>query len=283
MRFLTWLRSENRPRPAERRRGQGSSRKQATARPRLEILEGRRVLSTLTVTSSLDTAGAVRPGDGTLRGEILAAAPSGDTIVFDSTLNGQTITLGGSQLEINKNLTIQGPGAGMLTIEGYSPLFGVGSRLFKVDAGANVAISGLSVEGGQGVASYYSIDSYDGYGGGILNLGTLALDGCNVAGNTTGGRPSGFGLRGGGIYNDGTLTLSGCNVTQNVAGPPYGYLYSWGGGIFNDKHGQLTILSTVVLNNYVVPNANVIENDICNLGTMKISKDSTIGTVTHKL
>ena len=49
MRFLTWLRSENQSHPAERRRGPGPSRGRAAARPRLEVLEERRVLSTLTV------------------------------------------------------------------------------------------------------------------------------------------------------------------------------------------------------------------------------------------
>jgi hypothetical protein len=87
MRHLTWLRSEDRSHPAERRGGQGPSRRRAAARPRLEMLEERRVLSTLTVTSSSD--GYV---GGTLRGEI-AVAHSGDTIVF-SGLNGQTIQLG---------------------------------------------------------------------------------------------------------------------------------------------------------------------------------------------
>jgi hypothetical protein len=173
MRFLTWLRSEKRSDPAERRGGPGGSRRRAMVRPRLEVLEERRVLSTPTVTSDLDNPTTVNPGDGTLRGEI-AAAQSGDTIVFAPTLNGPTIALGGgvwSQLEINQNLTIQGPGAGILTIYGNSL-----SGVFKVDAGANVTISGLKLGGGDGEASYYSgnrgfggtPDYYDGRGGGVL-------------------------------------------------------------------------------------------------------------------
>jgi hypothetical protein len=339
MRYLTWLRSEDRSDPAERRREHGSSRRRAAVRPRLEMLEERRVLSTLTVTSSLDNGGAA--GDGTLRGEIAAAQP-GDTIDFASGL--QTIWLSGYQLEINTNLTIQGPGAGQLAISGNN-----NSRVFEVDAGANVSISGLTIGDGTGqkyaTSGFSTPDPYDGYGGGILNLGTLSLSGCTVSYTTTttlpysegggidnrgtmtvssstvtgntawaGGGISNAGsmtlssdilsgdsavegggisnasgatatvsgttlsgesasYHGGGIYNGGTMTLSGSTVTGNTA--------TSGGGIFNAKPGNLTILSSVVLNNTssVVPSDGA---DICSLGSMKISKDSQVGQVSHK-
>jgi hypothetical protein len=278
MRFLTWLRSEDRSHPAERRRGHGPSRRRAAARPRLEMLEERRVLSTLTVTSNSDNG---LPGN-TLRNEIAAAQP-GDTIVFDPSLDGQTITLSGAQLEINKNPTIQGPGAGLLAIDGAV------ARVFKVDAGTTVTISGLTIEGGGGVAYYSSFngpttgsypDYYDGYGGGILNLGTLTLSDCTVTNNDI---PNGaavggaFGAyhEGAGIFNEGTMTLSICNVTGNFAYSTNG-LPTKGGGIFNDTQGNLTILSSVVINNTATDGA-----DICDLGTMKV-KDSTIGKVSHK-
>jgi hypothetical protein len=109
MRFWTRLRSEKRSDPAEHRRGHGPSRRRARVRPRLEFLEDRRLPSTLTVTNNLDS------GSGSLRADI-AAAQSGDTINFDPSLNGQTITLN-SELFIGgpiHNLTIQGPGAGQL-------------------------------------------------------------------------------------------------------------------------------------------------------------------------
>src|SRR3981081_2580491 len=57
-----------------------------------------------TVTNTADS------GPGSLRAAISAAA-SGDKINFAPTLNGQTITLTSGELLINKNLSIQGPGA----------------------------------------------------------------------------------------------------------------------------------------------------------------------------
>src|SRR6516165_3699459 len=80
-------------------------------RPRLEVLEGRWLPSTLTVTNNLDS------GAGSLRADI-AAAQSGDTINFAPRLDGQTITLTSGYLAISNNLTIQGPGASLLTISG---------------------------------------------------------------------------------------------------------------------------------------------------------------------
>jgi hypothetical protein len=264
------------------------------------MVERRELLSTLTVTSKLDGDGS--PGDGTLRGEI-AAAQSGDTIVFAPGLDGQMITLGfaggSSQLEINKNLTIQGPGAGLLTVYGNNE-----SRVFQVDAGASVTISGLKIGGGNAVASFSAIsngsapDYYDGCGGGIINLGVLRLSGCTVTGNNSGLRwgtnVGGLGWRGGGVYNAGTIALGGSNVTGNSASSWGGGIYnngtmtlststvsgnsaSAGGGIFNDAQGNLTILSSVVQSNTAQDGA-----DICSLGSMTTSKDSRVGKVSHR-
>src|SRR5262249_15316858 len=147
----TWLRSENRPHPAERPRGRGPSRRRAAAHPRLELLEERMVLSTLTITNNHDS------GAGSLRTEI-AAARSGVTIAFASSLNGQTINLTSGELVINKSLTVQGPGAGQLAISG-----GGLSRVLEVDyvKKENVTVSGLTLEYGAA-----------GTGGAILNYGT---------------------------------------------------------------------------------------------------------------
>src|SRR6516165_7103032 len=79
--------------------------------PRLEILEDRTLPSTLTVLNNLDS------GAGSLR-DAIKNAGSGDTIVFASSLNGQTITLTSGGLAISHSLDIEGPGANLLAISG---------------------------------------------------------------------------------------------------------------------------------------------------------------------
>jgi hypothetical protein len=162
-------------------------------RPRFECLEGRRLLTTLTVLNNLDS------GAGSLRAEI-AAAHSGDTINFAPSLAGQTITLTKGELLINKNLTIAGPGAGELTLSGNHA-----SRVFEVAIGTHVALAGLTISNGLAAGAD---------GGGIDNSGTLTVSGSILSGNSTNYRWKGnniVGGEGGGIYNSGFAhkTLSG--------------------------------------------------------------------------
>ena len=115
------------------------ARRRRRFRPRLEGLEDRTVLSTLTVTNALDS------GAGSLRAAIKAAG-SGDTIVFAPSLNGQTITLTSGELAISKSLDIEGPGAGLLAISGNDA-----SRVFDVSQNqkpVTVTIAGLTIENG---------------------------------------------------------------------------------------------------------------------------------------
>ena len=79
--------------------------------PRVDLMEDRTLLSTLTVTNNKDS------GSGSLRATIAAAA-SGDTIAFANSLKGQTIKLTTGELEITTSLTIEGPGWGSLTVNG---------------------------------------------------------------------------------------------------------------------------------------------------------------------
>ena len=89
MLFASWLRRLATGSPTRsRRRGQRPKHSRRSVLPRLEVLEDRSLPSTLMVTNLSDTGVS---GDGSLRGEILAAS-SGDTIVFAHGLHG-TITL----------------------------------------------------------------------------------------------------------------------------------------------------------------------------------------------
>src|SRR5712691_8144443 len=71
--------------------------------------------ATLTVMSNADAGGTCPGADCTLRQAILAAMP-GDAITFSLPANS-VITLTSGELGIAKNLTINGPGANLLTVQ----------------------------------------------------------------------------------------------------------------------------------------------------------------------
>jgi predicted outer membrane repeat protein len=168
-------------------------------RPTLDVLEGRCLPSTLTVTNNLDS------GRGSLRAEI-AAAKAGDTINFAPNLNGQTITLTSGELLVNKNLTINGPGAGELTVSGNNA-----SRVFDLPEVA-ASFSGMTIQGG-------NADT----GGGIANFyGALTIDNCIITGNSAS-------YQGGGIFNNGALSLTNCSLTGNSASSSGGAIYDYAG------------------------------------------------------
>lgn len=237
-------------------------------RPRLESLDDRVVPSTLTVTNTLDTGFA---GDGSLRGEI-AAAQSGDTIQFaipttdrgyNSATGSCTLTLIYGELQITKNLTIQGPGASQLTISGGGY---AGSRVFEIDgATTTVSLNGLSLTGGNGMVynpyasgsgigwsaggnrTSGSLTAYDGQGGAIWNGGILTLSGCTLSNNSADAYFSSFsGYAGGAIYNAGTLTVSNSTLSYNYAGDDYSFGGN-GGVIYNA--GVLTVSGSTLSHN----------------------------------
>jgi hypothetical protein len=247
--LLAWLKA-----------GSGSSRRgrrhQPARRPsfvpRLEALEDRTVPSTLTVTNNLDTGVA---GDGSLRGEI-AAAQSGDQIVFDTSLKGQTILTSG--VDINKSLDIEGLGADQLAISGN--YFGQ----VAVSGGVTATIAGLTITKGGGASIVNSGTltlnncnvSGNEHGQGISNSGTLTLNNCNVSGNYN------TSFNGGGIWNVGTATLNNSAVWGNDA------MEAEGKGIFN--------AGTLTLNNSTSGNAP--NGGIVNYGTLTLNNATADGT-----
>ena len=147
-------------------------------RLRFEPLEHRRLLATITVDTLTDGIGV----PGTSLREAIAAASANDTINFSATGTINLTNLG--ELVVNKNLTINGPAANLLTINAFDPTpatnNGDGSRVMAVsDIAAsllNVSISGLTLTGG---------DSPDA-GGGIANAENLALHGLRHYGQLVG-------------------------------------------------------------------------------------------------
>ena len=152
--------------------------------------------------------------------------PGTQMIYFDQSLAGQTITLGGTDLQLTDDVTITGLGADELVIDGDAK-----SRIFYVNDGVTANISGLTISNGNGSGDGNGNRSGD--GGGILSWGTLTIDRSTISGNTT----SWFG---GGIFNGGTLTLSNSTVSNS-------YTSDKGGGIFN--YGTLAATNSTISGN----------------------------------
>ncbi len=214
-----------------------------SARPRLEMLENRTLLSVDVVTNTNDS------GPGSLRATI-GGASSGDTIEFASNVTG-TITLSATNgpLDITQKLEIEGPGANNLTISGNDA-----TEVFEVESGATASIAGLTIADGSAE-----------YGGGIWNGGTLTVTNSTLSGNsgTYGIRATIPGL-GGGIFNGGgTLTVTNSTLSGNSA--------TDGGGIFNGG-GTLTVTDSTLAGNSASASAGGIYNDG---GTLTVT-DSTL-------
>ena len=170
--------------------------------------------ATITVSSTGDS------GAGTLRQAIIDAA-AGDTIDFS--ING-TITLTGSELTIGKNLTITGPGASSLTIDGNN-----NSRIFMVSSGFTLTLSGVTIDNGNSGT----------WGGGIANEGTLHISDSVISNCDANGAGNGYG---GGIDSwNGTVTVTNCTISGNTA-------VNQGGGI-RIENGSVTITESTLSGN----------------------------------
>jgi len=156
---------------------------------------------TITVTNTDDN------GPGSVR-QALLDANDGDTINFAVT---GTIGLTSGELLVAKNITISGPGARNLAIDGNAK-----NCVFHIASGETVTISALSIVNGHTTGS----------GGGIhSDHATLTLNNCTISGNS-----------GGGIYNDAEyvegeplsalLTINSSSFSNNS-----------GGGVYNNAEG----------------------------------------------
>jgi CSLREA domain-containing protein len=188
--------------------------------------------------------------DCTLREAINAAnyTAGANTIVFRPGLVG-TIVLAPAlgRLISNDSVTITGPGARLLAVQGNS------AGVFAFTAGTN-ALTGITIQGG-------AIAPLSGaaIGGGIFNQSVLTVSDCTVAGSSVTGAEGNIGQRGGdgrggGAANigGGTLNLVRCTLSGNAAlGGPGGFRVNFGNGgrggdglggaVFNDISCTLMI------------------------------------------
>lgn len=195
---------------------------------------------------------------------LIAASVAGDSINFQAGLTG-TIVLNGNELQINRSLTITGPGAMLLTISGNNA-----SRVFNILSAQpvpTVTISGLTISGGVIVGATNvdaASDGGGGQGGGIFNSGALTLMNCTITGNNASGGggdsflngmySSGNGGEGdgGGVFSSGSLSLINCLVMSNFVSGGASYTNSGnalGGGIYSS--GQLSLNNCTFYSNAV--------------------------------
>ena len=172
----------------------------------------------ITITNTNDS------GPGSLR-NALAIATDGDEITFAVT---GTIGLTSGELPVNHSISISGPGAVNLAVNGNAK-----SRVFHISSGTTVTISGLTITNGNANGQSYPDDS----GGGVYNdhaNGTLSN--CTITNNQAV-------TFGGGIYNDhSSLTLDGCAVSGNFSD-------NTGGGIYNDGDSVMTVTASSLFSN----------------------------------
>lgn len=205
-------------------------------------------------------------GPDSLR-QALASSVDGDTI--NITAKG-TITLTSGELIVDKSMTIRGPGAAKLIVDGNAA-----SRVFHIMPNVTVTIADIKIMNGRATGTFPA-----NAGGGILNdHAFLTIEHCIISGNRArfgggvlsnskdggsatltvnnsaiSGNASRLGY-GGGIFSGGgflseessgnaTLSLNNSTVSENSAG--------FGGGIFNDGFNgsaTATVANSSVSNN----------------------------------
>lgn len=169
--------------------------------------------ATLTVTNTNDS------GPGSLR-QAVAVAHDGDRITF--AVSG-TITLTSGGLLIFKNVTISGPGANQLSINGNQ-----GSFVFAVGFAKTVTISGLTVTNA---------------GSGILNdQSTVSVSNCVISGNSFAGLDNEAGSAAGA-----SMTVAECIISNNSGKGVFNVFPS----LVNGGNGCacMTITDSVISNN----------------------------------
>ena len=205
----------------------------------LRAAQARPLFATFPVTNTNDSGG------GSLRQAILDANAASGADLIQITATG-TIVLLSPLPVISEAVTIQGPGAGLLAVDGGGTF-----RVFEITA-AGVTLADMTVQNGSALgasASGAGIRGSSGltlnevqvlsntaqhHGGGVYVTGNLVITGGLFQNNrsTTG--------TGGGLYNSGTATLTNTAFISNTAHNDGGALITLGelfisGGLFQEN------------------------------------------------
>jgi len=199
-------------------------------------------------------------GPGSLR-DALAIANDGDTI--DATGVSGTISLTSGELQINHNVTINGPGAGNLAVDG--------NGTFRVleNFASNVTFSGFTITNG------LPFTGDNNGGGGILNHGGLTLSDSSILNNNAGGTPPG--ANGGGINTVGILMVMNSVIRSNSAG-------QFGGGMSLGA-GTATVTDSTISGNSAIPKLHCDAcgngGGIASFGTLTVTNSTISGNGAH--
>jgi parallel beta-helix repeat protein len=224
--------------------------------PRIEPLESRIAPAAIVVTVLGDASVS---GKTTLRQAIAIAnaGTSPQTIVFKPGLHGYIDLSGDGTLSITHDVTISGPGASNLLINGAG-----NSSIFTITGGAKVSLSGLGLVDGT---------NSTGSGGAVNSNGPLTVSNCLISGNTA--------EYGGGIYDksSGPFILINSVVSGNKATNSGGGI---GGGVYAyTTSGGIEISGSKIINNSSDGTAGGMRAEITgsSLGNLVITNSTISG------
>jgi fibronectin-binding autotransporter adhesin len=190
------------------------------------------------------------------------ANASANTITFAPGVAGTIINSSRFGRPITHPLTIIGPGARTLGIDGKG-----NARIFDVRAGAgSVIISGLTLANGKATVlggSTFPI----GYGGAILNAASLTLTDCSLIANSSA-------VAGGAILNNGsssgnaTLTVNNCTFAGNFSSASGGAILNTG---VASGHATLSMTNCTLNQNIANQYGGAIYNDGTNAGNAALT------------
>ena len=302
------FRRENQRRAAAVKRREANRAKRAAATAAAVgafVLAAPAVSSAATFTVNTDAAGGTTcdPTDATvpcsLPDAVSQANTNGeaDTILFDSSLSGSTITLNdgtysgpivvntpdamtidtqGSDITVDGNnasyvFDIQATGgpSGGLTISGLTMTGGSGNYAGDVLARRQTfnTLDNATITGGRAGGAYYNgpgpgFFSFYGAGGGVMNAGQTTISNSEISGNHSAAYDGPY-AGGGGIDNAGSLTVSNSKVTGNYA------FEGAGGGVFAGATKYPA--STMISNSEISGNYAAVGGGVWDFGTTKYS------------
>jgi len=171
-------------------------------------------------------------------GRAISRCSSGDSIMVAPATYKENLT-------ISISLNVMGSSAATTIVDG-----GGTKTVFTIPRGATVSLSNLTIRNGY-------LHGY-GYGGGILNLGALAINNSTISGNRA--------FVGAGIENGGSLIISNSTISGNST--------NGGGGGAIDNNGTLIANNSTISGNSALPGGGGIGNPY---GRMSINNSTISG------